>query len=91
MSYGITRGQPVNTLRLKTNDHNFPDNISQCIFLNENVWISIKISLKVDPKGSINNISALVQIMALTRQQATMWTNDGYFTDSYMHHSASVS
>ena len=33
-------------------------------FLNENVWVSIKISLKFAPKGSISNIPALVQIMA---------------------------
>ena len=35
-----------------------------CIFLNENVWILIKISLKFVSKGPINNIPALVQIMA---------------------------
>ena len=34
------------------------------IFLNENVRISIKISLKFVPMGPINNILALVQIMA---------------------------
>ena len=28
------------------------------------IWISIKISLKFVPKGTINNILALVQIMA---------------------------
>ena len=38
--------------------------IFKCIFLNENVWISIKISLKFVPKGPINNIPSLVQIMA---------------------------
>ena len=32
-------------------------------FFNENVWIPIKISLKFVPKGPINNITALVQIM----------------------------
>ena len=32
--------------------------------MNENAWISIKISLKYVPKGPINNIPALVQIMA---------------------------
>ena len=32
--------------------------------LNENVSISIYISLNVVPKGPINNIAALVQIMA---------------------------
>ena len=36
-------------------------------FFNENIWISIKISLKFVPKGPINNISALVHIMAWRR------------------------
>ena len=36
----------------------------KCIFLNENVWIPIEISLKFIPKGSINNNPALFQIMA---------------------------
>ena len=36
-------------------------------FLNENILIPIKISLKFVPKGSINNIPALVQIMAWRR------------------------
>ena len=57
----------TNTLRPKQDDRHFPDNILKCIFLNENVQISIKISLKFIPKGSINNIPALVQIMALRR------------------------
>ena len=34
--------------------------IFKCIFFNENIWISIKISLKFDAKGSNNYISALV-------------------------------
>ena len=38
--------------------------IFQHIFMNENVWISIKISLKFVPKCQINNIQALVQVMA---------------------------
>ena len=38
----------------------FADDIFKCIFLNENVWISIKISLKFVPKGPIDNILALV-------------------------------
>ena len=53
-----------NTLRPRQNGRHFPDDIFKCIFLNENVWISIKISLKIVPKGPINNIPALVQIMA---------------------------
>ena len=53
-----------NTLRLRKNGRNFPDYIFKCIFLDKNVWISIKISLKLGPKGPINYIPALVQIMA---------------------------
>ena len=64
---GIIQGYKLNTLRPRQNGHRFPDNIFKCIFLNENVWISIKISLKFVPKGPINNIPALVQIMAWRR------------------------
>ena len=56
-----------NTLRPRQNGRHFPDHIFKWIFLNENVWISIKISLKFVPKGPINNILALVQIMAWRR------------------------
>ena len=45
----------------------FPDDTFKRIFLNENIIISIKISLKFVPKGPINNIPALVQIMAWCR------------------------
>ena len=57
----------VNTLRPRQNGRRFPDDIFECNFLNEDVWISIKISLKFVPKGPINNIPALVQIMAWRR------------------------
>ena len=53
-----------NTLRLRQNGRHFADDIFKCIFLNENVWIPIEISLKFVPKDPINNIPALVQIMA---------------------------
>ena len=53
-----------NTLRPRQNGRHFPDDIFKCIFLNENVWISIAVSLKFVPRGPINNIPALVQIMA---------------------------
>ena len=36
------------------------DVIFKCIFVDENVQISIEISLKYVPKGPINNILALV-------------------------------
>ena len=50
----------INTLRPKQDGHHFPDDIFECIFLKENVWIPIKISLKFVPKSPINNIPALV-------------------------------
>ena len=53
----------INTLRPRQNGHHFPGDIFKWIFLYENVWISIKISLKFVPNGPINNIPALVQIM----------------------------
>ena len=61
------RPKSFNTLRPRQNGRHFPDDILKCIFLNENGWISIKISLKFVPKGPINNIPALIQIMAWRR------------------------
>ena len=57
----------VNTLRPKQNGRHFADDTFKCIFLNANVRISIEISLKFVFKGAINNIPALVQIMAWRR------------------------
>ena len=57
----------MNTLRLRQNGRHFPNHILKCILLNENVSISITISLKFVPKGPINNIPALVQIMTWRR------------------------
>ena len=54
----------INTLRPRQNGRHFADDIFKCIFFNENVWISLKIVLKFVLKGPINNIPALVQIMA---------------------------
>ena len=60
--------QPCNnTLRPRLNRRPFADDILKCIFLNENEWISPRISLKFVPKVRINNIPALVQIMAWRR------------------------
>ena len=67
---------------------NLADDIFNRIFLNENVWISIKISLKFVRKDPIDDKPALVQVMA--------WCRTGYkplpepmlalFTDAYMRH-----
>ena len=63
----VTRAQYINSSPLGQNGCHFADNIIKSIMLNENVWISIKISLKFVPNGTINNILALVQIMTWHR------------------------
>ena len=83
---------PFNSLRLRQNRRHFADNIFKCNFLNENVWIPIEISLKFVPKGPINNIPALVHIMAWRQTgdkplSEPMMTQ---FNDAYMRHTASV-
>ena len=83
----------INTLRPRQDSSHFPTDIFKYIFLNENVWIFVTISLKFVPKGSINNIPSLVQIMAWP------WSGDkplsgpilAFFIDAYMRHSASMS
>ena len=67
----------LNTLRSKQNGRHFPCDIFNCIFLNENVRISNKISLKFVPKDQINNIAGSDNGLAPTRRQAVTWTNDG--------------
>ena len=64
MSQSSSQYHIFNTLRPRQNGRHFADDIFKCIFLNENVWIPTKISMKFVPKGPINNIPALVQIMA---------------------------
>ena len=58
---------PFNTLKPRQNGRRFADDTFKCIFVNENVWIPITIWLEFVPKGPINNIPALVQIMAWRR------------------------
>ena len=54
-------------IEAQQNDRHFADDISKCIFVNENIWIPIKVSLKCVPGDIINNIPALVKIMAWRR------------------------
>ena len=66
----------------------FADDSFRCIFVNEKFYILIKISLKFVPNGPINNIPALVQIVAWRRSgdkplSEPMLNN---FTIAYMRH-----
>ena len=64
-----TTSKLFNISRPRQDGRYFPDNIFKCIFLNENEWILIKISLKFVPEGPIScsNIPALVEKMAWCR------------------------
>ena len=57
----------TNTLRPRQDGRHFTDDSFKCIFLNEIIWILLKSSLKFVSKGRINNIPALVQIVAWRR------------------------
>ena len=62
----------------RQNGRHFPDDILKRIFLNEIIWISIKVSLKFGAKGPINKIRAYLDNgLALVRRQAIVWNNDG--------------
>ena len=56
----------INILKPRWNWHHFAYDIFNWFF-NENVLISIKIPLALIPKGQINNIPVLVEIMAWRR------------------------
>ena len=62
-------------LRPKEAGHHFTDNIFKCFFLNENLWISINISLKFVLEGQSNNIPSLIQIMACADQATSHYLN----------------
>ena len=57
----------VNTFRPRQNGRHFADDTFKRTFFNENVRISITLSLKFVPKSLIDNIPALVPIMAWRR------------------------
>ena len=83
--------QTVTTLWLIQNGRNFANDIFNCIFLNEKVWIAIKMPLQGVPKGQINNIPALVQIMALCRPGDKPLSENMAYAEAYMRHSVSMS
>ena len=80
------------TLRPRQSGHLFPDNIFKSIFLKEYVWISIDFSLMFVPKGPIDNIPALVQIMACRRIDDKPLSEPRVtrFNEAYMRHPVSM-
>ena len=72
-----------NSRRPRQNGRHFADDIFKRIFLNENVWISFKISPKFVPQVQINNIPALVEIMAWRRLGESHYQNQWWLV--YWH------
>ena len=72
------------TMEAVTKKRHFVDDIFKYIYLNENVWISIEISLKLVSKGPLNTMLVLVQILACRLV-------GGWFIGAYMRHSACMS
>ena len=62
-----------NILRRGQNGRHLPHGIFKCIIVYENVRISITISLKFVPKGTVNKTVALVLIMAWCRPLNQWW------------------
>ena len=70
------------------NGRHFANVIFRCIVVNEKFWILIKISLKLVPKSPIDNIPALVKIMAWCRigDKSLSETMLTLSTDAYVRH-----
>ena len=66
-SFSLVKGVLVNSSLPGQNGCHLADDSFKCLSLDEKARISITFSLKFVPKGQINNISALVQIMAWRR------------------------
>ena len=64
---GSTHGFTHGDSRPRQNGRHFADHSFKYIFLNENFRISNEISLRFVPKGPINNVPALIRIMAWRR------------------------
>ena len=75
-----------NSLRPRRNGRHFTDNIFYYCILIKN-FIEICSPGCNQQYSSIGSDNGLVPV----RWQAIIWTNDGKFTDSYLHHSASMS
>ena len=78
----------INSALPGQNGRLFTDDIFKCISLNEKVRISIEIPLKFVSEGPINNIPALVEIMAWCRPGDKPLSEPmlAQFIDAYMRH-----
>ena len=61
--HNVSLGYSELTHLSRQNGHNFADDTFRCIFVNENIYILIDISLKLVPEGPIDNKSVLVYVI----------------------------
>ena len=75
----------------KTSFHRFADDIFRCIFGNEKFgyWLKFHLNLFLNVQLTKNSIG-LDNGLAPSRRQAIIWNIDGWFTDAYMRHLASM-
>ena len=90
LSKWLQQQQVSNSLRLRQNGRRFADDNFECIFLNENVRILIKISLKFVPEGPINNIPSFVQKMACADQATSHHLNQWWLVYRRIYASLSL-
>ena len=78
----------VNSSSPGQHGRHFADDIFKCVFVNENIWISKRISLKFVLKGPIDNNTALVEITAWRRPSDKSLSEPilTQFTHIYMRH-----
>ena len=84
---------PLNILRPRQICRNFKDEIFKCIWLNEKYTNFAQNVTEVCSSGTNLPYSSIGSdnVLVPTRRQAIIWTNDGWLTDAYMRHSASIS
>ena len=87
-----TKLDHFNTFTPRQNGRHIVNDNFNVIFLNENLWILKKISLKYNHKGPIAKKTGLVHIMAWQRTDDKPLSEPTIecFTYAYMRHSASV-
>ena len=83
-------GKAMLTYKLRPRQYgrHFADDICKCIFLNQIVWTVIAISLQCVHECQINNIPALIEIMAWCRPGDKHYLNQWYL--AYSHKYASL-
>ena len=76
----------INTLKIRQNCFHFADDFFKRMFLNENVKISIRFSLKIVPKGPIDNKSAMVHKWLGVEQATSHYLNQWWLVYWHIYH-----